>query len=71
MRSNLVEGGQSAENTINTLDRQLSEDYERSGAEEIFLDPRMKAEFDRHEKMLEFLQCHPALTKEQKRKFRE
>jgi hypothetical protein len=66
-----LSAAKSAECMINTLDRQLSEDHGRSSTDAVFSDARMRAELERQERMLTYLQSHRALTKGQKLIFRE
>jgi hypothetical protein len=61
-----------AENVMNKLDRQLSDElFTDSYSEAIWSDPKWKAELERQQKMLDFLQHNPGLKPEQKTLFRE
>jgi hypothetical protein len=67
-----LSAAKAAENVLNKLDRQLSEElFVNSYSEAIWSDPKWKRELESQEKMLNFLQGRPGLTEGQKHMFRE
>jgi hypothetical protein len=66
-----LSAAKAAENVINKLDWELSDElFVDSYSEAIWSDPKWKAELERQQKMLAFLQSQPGLTERQSRMFR-